>query len=695
MCKTDYLKQHGKSLIENGYRIIPIPNGSKSPNLNGWQNVHATNETLNKWLASNHKKSGVGILTKNNPAIDIDVLDERVSQLISDYVIKNIGDTLVRVGNYPKKIMLTRAITPFSKMKTGKYEDEWGDSHEVEILGDGQQFVAYAIHKDTGQPYKWISENHPAEVDSSELPILTLELAQDLIDFAIQCFLKEGFKPLANNKDLLPSNSDYDVFTEVETKVNLSTKELRKRLMMVQGSEDHDTWFQIGMALYHQYDGGDDGLALWHEWSKSADNYDAEALDKRYSSFGIEGKRRSPITARLILKLANEAMATELNLFTTPEVISREEWKSAKSTPDCIIDGLFYADVGCLVAPGGVGKTTLLLFLAIHVVLGLPFLDHIIKRKGKVLFITSEDSRETLVARLRNIAIDMQLSPPEIDIVMNDLRISDVSSEPFKLTMIVGDVVTPSLVVDEIISQCKDTNFNLIILDPVVSFGVGESRTNDAEQGLIEVGRMLRNKLNCGVLYVHHTGKANAREGTLDQYSGRGGSAFADGSRMMLIMQNLDNENWKKHTNTDLVDPESGLILSVAKLSYARRPSDIYIKRLGFVFKRVDKVNKDASEYASEFATKVFNALDNELINEKYHSKNSFEVIAKDYGLNQKECRAGFATLLSEGRLEERSIPATSRNSKGGARKYYHPIILAKTIAPFNHENEPIENDEL
>lgn len=488
---------------------------------------------------------------------------------------------------------------------------------------------------------------------------------------------------------------NHDPFAEIETKVDLPIDELRKHLMLIPGAEDHDRWFQIGMALYHQFDGNDDGLALWHEWSEIADNYDAKALDKRYKSFSIDGKKRAPITARLIIKLANEAMKNKAVLFRNPEPISDNEWLYSKLHQDCIIQDLIYADVALLVAPGGVGKTTFLLFLLVHVVLGLPFIGRDIKRKSKVLFVTAEDSREILIARLRNICLEMELTELQINAVMKGVLISDVSGGPFKLTMIVGDVVTPSLQVDEIISHYEKDELSIVVFDPVVSFGVGESRVNDAEQGLVTAGRIIRNKLNCCTLFVHHTGKSNAREATIDQYSGRGGSAFSDGSRMVFVMQNLNPADWKKQTGTELIiGSESGLIFNPAKLTPTKPQEPIYLKRIGYSFKTIKRVVKDASQLVYEHADIVWKALVDELsINDKYHSKKSFEAIKGDYGLTQNECRAAFATLEAQGRIEERARPKSA--SRGGAYKYLHPVISDDKFSSPGFNNEPVENDEL
>ena len=87
--------------------------------------------------------------------------------------------------------------------------------------------------------------------------------------------------------------------------IDITTQELSLKLGLVPGADDYDTWLQIGMALWHQYRGSDEGLVLWHEWSAQAGNYDSDVLDDKWPTFEPE-KGREPVTARLIVKLANE-----------------------------------------------------------------------------------------------------------------------------------------------------------------------------------------------------------------------------------------------------------------------------------------------------------------------------------------------------------------------------------------------------
>lgn len=99
----------------------------------------------------------------------------------------------------------------------------------------------------------------------------------------------------------------------------------------------------------------------------------------------------------------------------------------ARSSPDCIVENYLFADVGVLFAPGGVGKTTLVLYESICIALGLPLYDLEVKKPGPVMILTAEDSREMLIARLRAICAAMELSYPQIRTVRERVQISDVT----------------------------------------------------------------------------------------------------------------------------------------------------------------------------------------------------------------------------------------------------------------------------
>jgi Primase C terminal 2 (PriCT-2)/Family of unknown function (DUF5906) len=216
----------------------------------------------------------------------------------------------VRIGRAPKRLLLFRTDTPFRKMSSAHFLDDFSIENHIEVLGDGQQCVAYATHPETGKPYEWIYKGKsPLDIPARELPLLTREDAEEFLEhYNASCF-ELGWKQVKPGRKATTVDLD-NPWVEDSNTVDISDDDLHARLMLVANAEDHDTWVNVGMALYHQFDGDDEGLKMWHDWSETADNYDSDALDRRWKSFAIEGKKRAPITARYILKLANEAATT-------------------------------------------------------------------------------------------------------------------------------------------------------------------------------------------------------------------------------------------------------------------------------------------------------------------------------------------------------------------------------------------------
>lgn len=306
----DHLARHGAALLDQGYAVIPIKVGEKRPNIKGWTGLKPTKQLLADWLENGYKHAGIGILTKYTCAIDIDCGDESAARLMEAWCLRHIGPAPVRIGRYPRRLLVYRTSDPFSKQRTTKYQDDWVEIQQIEFLGDGQQFAAYHVHPKTGKEYEWIGDRSPLNWHANDLS----EIKQHHIDA-----LKDYFKSHAEEMKwevvsvgrALPSgNVDADnPFIEDASPIHISIDELRGRLMLIDVDKGgYDQWLQMGMALYHQFDGEEIGFDLWNEWSETSDDYDLEELESKWDDFSISGKGRSPITARYILRVAKETV---------------------------------------------------------------------------------------------------------------------------------------------------------------------------------------------------------------------------------------------------------------------------------------------------------------------------------------------------------------------------------------------------
>ena len=317
---VNYLRDYGSGLIQNGYHIVPIRRGGKAPNgITGWTTIEADLNQLGQWISAGFE--GVGVLTKNNPAIDIDILDEDISREMVERVLGAYPNGLIRVGKYPKTLLAYRTDTPFRKVRSNTYEDQFGDQHAIEILGDGQQYVAYAEHPDTLRPYTWHNEDNTASqgifgVESASLPIIRLEDARLVVSWfeevAQRKVLNDGWVKVRDGQGGTSGgeednfgNPETENFSNLRPRLHLTEAEILRALSSI-NSDDYDKWIRVGMAIWHECGGSEDGFTYWHNWSRPSPNYtDERSCRIRWRGFRTRRRGRT-ITFATVLHWARE-----------------------------------------------------------------------------------------------------------------------------------------------------------------------------------------------------------------------------------------------------------------------------------------------------------------------------------------------------------------------------------------------------
>lgn len=298
------LAEVGQRLFGNGYEILPIR--GKRPVEDDWTSIHADAARVAKWRKE-YPKYNVGIQTRHTPAIDIDVYDAEVAQEIEAWCLENLGDAPVRIGQAPKRLLLFRTDEPFTKMKV-TFVDGIGDKHAVEVLGEGQQFVAFGVHPDTKRPFEWVSIDNPLDLETDALPLLTRDDAARMLVAFEEIAIRHGWTAKSKAASRAADAEDDDeVLLTVRAPIDdLEDEDIRDALMLVPDAEDYDRWLHVGLALFHQYRGDEKGLELWHAWSETAHNYDAEAVDERWQTFDVDPDQGKAITFRTVLEWAKE-----------------------------------------------------------------------------------------------------------------------------------------------------------------------------------------------------------------------------------------------------------------------------------------------------------------------------------------------------------------------------------------------------
>lgn len=347
-----FLKLHGQTLLDNGFKFVPIiqkpsahPAAGKVPPMKGWSKLSVDQEMLEGW-EDRYPKLGLGILTKHNPAVDIDCLDADASKYMRDFIENKYGFAPARIGRAPKILLLYRTDEPFTKVASGKYIDEWGDEQRVEILGDGQQFVAYGVHPKTMKEYEWTGVDSPLNTHAEmDLEVLTLEGARDIADEFDLYARAQGWtmkdKPMRGTSasDIPAAGSgeedpdDWVTTDDVLDKWQGTVEELAELLEDLPPAEEYSAWVPVIAALKDAERHPDEFKELAHDWSARADNFDEDGFEDKWNNGNFTRTGNGAATISGILRkvedfrMEQDIMQTVIPLFE--RALDLKQWDLA------------------------------------------------------------------------------------------------------------------------------------------------------------------------------------------------------------------------------------------------------------------------------------------------------------------------------------------------------------------------------
>lgn len=207
---TNALRKH---LRDDAYDPIPVITNGKKPLLDKWQTkIKVSDAEIDSWDKRPGEKS-TGLLTHRLPGFDIDikVLDAAVAvEKLVHARFKGQGKILVRVGYAPKRLVPFKTDKPFKKIVVNLIApgDIEHKGQKIELLAEGQQFVAFGIHEDTRKPYLWFG-GEPGKIKRSELPSINEAEARKLVDDAVELLIRDhGYKRAKERPEKDRGNGD-------------------------------------------------------------------------------------------------------------------------------------------------------------------------------------------------------------------------------------------------------------------------------------------------------------------------------------------------------------------------------------------------------------------------------------------------------------------------------------------------------
>lgn len=258
----------------------------------------------------------------------------------------------------------------------------------------------------------------------------------------------------------------------------------------------------------------------------------------------------------------------------TPEKFSREDLLNhTQLRKPQLFQDWSTEDIHITTADGGTGKTTLKLYEAICLALGVPFLGFPCLQSGRTLFITGEDTAKKLGAMIGKIVRQIGLFEP---IPGNEEKIhhileSVVVKKDAELCLIVKDrsgfIHVNSEAMNKVMQAVDDIKPKMIVFDPISSFWGSEQALNDMNKAVTKFMSELTERSGACVEMINHMGKSSSANKDMSQFAGRGGSGLPSNARVSRVLRGVSTEEFTELTGETLIEGQSAMLCNVNKFT--------------------------------------------------------------------------------------------------------------------------------
>lgn len=207
---------------------------------------------------------------------------------------------------------------------------------------------------------------------------------------------------------------------------------------------------------------------------------------------------------------------------------------------DWVMEGRYIGGfISLIIAPGGVGKSSLSMLDAVSVATGNLLSGAKIIKKGPVWIYNTEDPMDELKRKIIAIAKHHNLLSKDL----HDIHITSGRDNPLilakegKLGVIVNDKA-----IDSAMKYIRDNKIILLIADPFIRTHSIQENNNVHVDKVAWCFQQIAEKTGCAVGIVHHTSKGGSKLEIGDMNAARGAGALVNASRIAHILTPMSED---------------------------------------------------------------------------------------------------------------------------------------------------------
>ena len=220
--------------------------------------------------------------------------------------------------------------------------------------------------------------------------------------------------------------------------------------------------------------------------------------------------------------------------------------------PDFCLPNLIAGTVGVVAAPAGIGKTSLLMQIAVSVAAGVPVAGGLLpapEKMGKVVFLATEDPVEVLQRRAHFIARSLEEQGASSDTLKrleSNLDFYCIRSEA-PILLWEDDIGAPGLDRLDVLAR----NTRLLILDPIRRFHYCDEQDYSKMAILFGLLSNMATSNGCTILFSHHVPQP-ITDTDLEAPTGALGShAFINSTRWVVNLNGMSHAQGQHHGVTE------------------------------------------------------------------------------------------------------------------------------------------------